>query len=294
MPLRSMTGFGLAEASTPSGTYRIEIRSVNNRFLDIQIRQPRYFANIEQKIKKEITEKISRGSLSVYITSDRENEAGKLTWDEDATKNYVRIFKEIKKSCGLSGDATLSDLLHFSDLIKTTTVKFDDKTLLKHVSPILASALENYQRSRETEGAATIKEFKKIIDEMLSVLKRVEQRAPERLKQYSVELTKNIEKLIGQSSAQLDEQRLATEVAIMADRLDIAEECMRLRTHIDVFVKDFKSPEAVGKRMNFVVQEMNREANTIGSKANDAAISHLAINLKELIEKLREQIQNVE
>ncbi|HEX7510253.1 MAG TPA: YicC/YloC family endoribonuclease [Chitinivibrionales bacterium] len=294
MPLRSMTGFGLAEASTPSGTYRIEIRGVNNRFLDVQIRQPRYFANIEQKIKKEISECISRGSVSVYIASDTENEAGKLTWDEAAVKNYIRIFKEIKKACSLSGEPTLTDLLHFSDLIKTTSVKLDDKTLLKHVLPVLTAALDGYQKSREAEGAATIKEFKKLIDAMLSVLKRVEQRAPERLREYSQELTKKIEKLTGQSSAEIDAQRLVTEVAIMADRLDISEECMRLRAHIEAFIKDFKSPEPVGKRMNFVVQEMNREANTIGSKANDAVISHLSITLKELIEKIREQIQNVE
>ena len=297
MAVRSMTGFGIAEGRSPSGIYRIEIRGVNNRFLDLQLRQPRYFSNIEQKIKKEISETISRGSVSVFITSDKENEAGTLTLDENNVKNYVRIFKEIKKACALSGDATLSDLLHFSDLIKTTTVKYDDKTLLKHVLPALKNALQNYQQSRETEGAAIIKDFKKNIDAMLAVLKKVEQRAPERLREYSKDLTKRIEKLLdssSQASQDVDPQRLIMEVAIMADRLDIAEECMRLRAHISAFIKDFQSNEPVGKRMNFLVQEMNREANTIGSKANDTAISHMSITLKEHIEKLREQIQNIE
>jgi uncharacterized protein (TIGR00255 family) len=294
MAVRSMTGFGIAEGRSPSGTYRIEIRGVNNRFLDLQLRQPRYFSNIEQKIKKEISESISRGSVSVFISSDKENEAGTLTWDEPNVKNYVRIFKEIKKACALSGEPTLSDLLHFSDLIKTTTVKYDDKTLLKHLLPVLKNALKNYQASRETEGAAIIKDFKKNIDAMLAVLKRVEARAPERIREYSKDLTKRIAKLLAPDAQTPDPQRLASEVAIMADRLDIAEECMRLRAHITAFVNDFKSDEPVGKRMNFLVQEMNREANTIGSKANDTAISHMSITLKEYIEKLREQIQNIE
>ena len=294
MPVRSMTGFGLAEAQSPSGAYRVEIRGVNNRFMDLQLRQPRYFSNLEQKIKKTIGETISRGSISVFITSDRENEAGKLTWDKEAVGNYIRIFREIKKANGLSGDVLLSDLMHFSDFIKTTTLKYDDKTLWKHLSPALGAALENYQKSRETEGAAIIKDLKKSIAEMLSLLSQVERHAPKRIDAYAKELTKRIEKLLSQVGQGPDEQRLAAEVAIMADRLDISEECQRLREHISAFAKDFQSNEPIGKRMGFLLQEMNREANTIGSKSNDTVISHLSVKLKEYIEKIREQIQNIE
>ncbi|MGB7567931.1 MAG: YicC/YloC family endoribonuclease [Chitinivibrionales bacterium] len=294
MPVRSMTGFGLAEAQSPSGAYRVEIRGVNNRFMDLQLRQPRYFSNLEQKIKRTIGETISRGSISVFITSDRENEAGKLTWDKEAVGNYIRIFREIKKANGLSGDVLLSDLMHFSDFIKTATLKYDDKTLWKHLSPALGAALENYQKSRETEGAAIIKDLKKSIAEMLSLLSQVERHAPKRIDAYAKELTKRIEKLLSQVGQGPDEQRLAAEVAIMADRLDISEECQRLREHISAFAKDFQSNEPIGKRMGFLLQEMNREANTIGSKSNDTVISHLSVKLKEYIEKIREQIQNIE
>jgi uncharacterized protein (TIGR00255 family) len=294
MPVRSMTGFGLAEAQSPSGTYRVEIRGVNNRFMDLQLRQPRYFSNLEQKIKKEIGETISRGSISVYITSDRENEAGKLTWDKEAVGNYVGIFREIKKANGLSGDVMLSDLLHFSDFVKTATLQCDDKTLWKHFSPVLAAALENYQKSREAEGAQIIKDLKKSIAEMLSLLSQVERQAPKRIDNYAKELTKRIEKLLSQAGQGPDEQRLAAEVALMADRLDISEECQRLKAHISAFTKDFQSSEPIGKRMGFLLQEMNREANTIGSKSNDTVISHLSVKLKEYIEKIREQIQNIE
>ena len=277
-----------------TAVYRIEIRGVNNRFLDLQLRLPRSFSNIEQKIKKQISETVSRGSVSVFIASDKENEAGKLTWDKDAVENHVRIFREIKKAFALAGEPTLSDLLQFSDLIKTTSVKYDDKTLLKHLLPVLKNALQGYQKSREVEGAVIIKDFKKIVSEMLALLKRVEQRAPQRVEEYSKELTQRIDTLLSQASQRPDAQRLAAEVALMADRLDISEECSRLRAHLAAFVKDFQRDDPVGKRMNFLVQEMNREANTIGSKANDTTISHLAIVLKELIEKLREQIQNIE
>jgi uncharacterized protein (TIGR00255 family) len=288
-----MTGFGLAEGHTPSGSYRVEIRGVNNRFLDLQLRVPRLFSNLEQKIKKEITETISRGSVSVFISGDKENEPLKLSWDKNAVENYLRIFKEIKTTFHLAGDIALSDLLRISDLIKMTPVQYDEKTLLKHITPILAKALDAYKKSREAEGALTVKDLKKNLADLLKLLDQVERRAPLRLKEYSKELTARIAKLLS-DAGNVDEQRIATEVALMADRLDVSEECMRLRAHVTAFSKDFGSDEPVGKRMNFLVQEMNREANTIGSKANDTVISHLAISLKESVEKLREQIQNIE
>jgi uncharacterized protein (TIGR00255 family) len=288
-----MTGFGLAEASTPSGSYRVEIRGVNNRFLDLQLRLPRIFSNLEQKIKKQISEEISRGTVSVFISTDRENEPLRLTWDKTAVENYVHIFKDIKKTFSLAGDITLSDLMRTPDLIKMTAVAYDDKTLQKHIGPLISKALEQYRKSRETEGAAMVKDLKKNIAEILKLVDLVEKRAPERLRDYSKELSARIAKLLS-DTGKPDEQRLAAEVAIMADRLDVSEECVRLRAHVKAFSADFASDEPIGKRMNFIVQEMNREANTIGSKANDAVISQLAIKLKECIEKIREQIQNIE
>ena len=205
MPVRSMTGFGQAEAQTPSGLYRVEIRAVNNRFLDIQLRHPKSLNSLEQKIKELITETISRGSVSVFIGCDKENEAGALSWDAETAD--------------------------------------------------------------------------------------VEARAPARITEYAKTLTERVRKLLKDPP---DEQRLAREIAMMADKLDISEECARLRSHIAAFVKVFDSGEPAGKRMNFLLQEMNREANTMGSKANDTAISHLSVTLKEDIEKIREQIQNIE
>ena len=293
MPVRSMTGFGLAEARTPSGFYRVEIRGVNNRFFDLQLRLPRIFSNLEQNIKKEISKAISRGSVSVFISSDRENEPLRLAWDKAAVENYIRIFRDIKKTFSLAGDIMLSDVLHFSDLVKMTPVQYDDKILHRHIGPLISKALENYRKSRETEGALIVKDLKKNIAEILRLLDHVEKRAPLRLREYSRELAARIAKLCAET-IKPDEARLATEVALMADRLDVSEECVRLRAHVKTFSQDFAGDEPVGKHMNFLIQEMNREANTIGSKANDTVISQLSVKLKESIEKIREQIQNIE
>lgn len=286
-----MTGFGQAEARTPSGQYRVEIRAVNNRFLDIQLRQPKSLYSLEQKIKELITDTISRGSVSLFIGCDKENEAGTLSWDKAAVENYIAIFRQIRKRFKLPGDVTLSDLLHFSDFMKNESVQCDEKTLWKHFKPVLADALKNFQESREAEGIHIIKDLKKTLDEITRLLADVEARAPQRITEYAATLTERVQKLLKNPP---DEQRLAMEIALMADKLDISEECTRLRAHIAAFVKDFDSGTPVGKRMNFLLQEMNREANTIGSKANDTAISHLSVTLKEDIEKIREQIQNIE
>jgi uncharacterized protein (TIGR00255 family) len=291
MPVRSMTGFGIAEARTPSGQYRVEIRAVNNRFLDIQIRSPKALYGLEQKIKEQITDTISRGSVSVFISCDKENEEGRLSWDATAVKNYIDIFRQIQKRFKLSGSITLSDLLHFSDFIKSESAQCDEKTLWKHFKPVLVDAIKKFQESRESEAAHIIKDLKKTLDAVSGLLGDVEKRAPQRIQEYMTILHERVEKLLKNPP---DETRLAMEITLMADKMDISEEITRLRAHIAVFVKDFDSGEPVGKRMNFLLQEMNREANTIGSKANDTVISHLSIALKENVEKIREQIQNIE
>jgi uncharacterized protein (TIGR00255 family) len=291
MPIRSMTGFGLAEGPTASGTYRIEIRGVNNRFLEMQVRQPRFVNNLEQKVRKEIASAVSRGSIQVSISCDRENEGLKFTWDEAAVGNYIAIFREIAQKFSLPGEVTLSQLLQFSDLIKVENVEYNEEEIWSHLSPIVAQAIAAFQLSRETEGAYIIDDLKKVLDEMAETLGLVERRAYSRIDEYAAVLRERVRKLIEDPP---DPQRMATEIAICADRLDISEECTRLRAHIAKFKEDLSADGPVGKRMGFLLQEMNREANTIGSKANETEISHLSVKLKEKIEKIREQIQNIE
>ncbi|MCL2181896.1 MAG: YicC family protein [Chitinispirillia bacterium] len=292
MPISSMTGFGLAESAAPSGNYRVEIRGVNNRYQDVQIRLPKFAMNLEAKVKKELSAIISRGSISVFISCDRgEVSDVKLTWDKSVVDNYLRIFNEVKDEYGLAGEIRLADLLRYSDFIRSESVAYSEDALWKHMRPAVAAAVKAFQESREVEGAQLVKELRKILKDITKTLQQIEKRVPERVKEYSAALSARVDKLI---AAQPDPQRIATEVAMMAERLDITEEITRLRAHIEKFSADFDSDEPVGKRMGFLLQEMNREANTIGSKANDTEIAHKAVVLKENIEKIREQIQNIE
>ncbi|MBD3393288.1 MAG: YicC family protein [Chitinivibrionales bacterium] len=291
MSLRSMTGFGQAENQTPSGGYRVEIRGVNNRYLDVQIRSPRAFANLDQRMKKTLSESISRGSVSLNISWTREDEDGGLTWDRNKVAAYVKIFREITSEHGLTGDISLGNLLGFSDLVKVESPEYPEETLWKHVKPALAAAVADFQRSREREGSYIVRDLKKMLKALSAALAKIEKRAPARLSSYSASLAKRIEGLAGGA---VDASRVAAEVALMTDKLDISEECTRLKAHVEKFAADFASHGPAGKRMTFILQEMNREANTIASKANDTAIAHLSVSLKESIEKIREQVQNIE
>ncbi len=291
MPVKSMTGFGQAEESTPSGNYRVEIRGVNNRFLDIQMRLPRSFATLEAQIKKLLSDSVSRGSVTFVMNWDRESAEGALTWDRDKVAQYVRIFNEIRDTHNLAGEVSLGNLIGFSDFIKTETVSHDDKTLWRHIKPVCEAAIENFQHSREREGGYLHKDLQKMLKALQADLKKIERLAPKRAKKYAADLKERIQQI---SDGVVDEQRLAVEVALMADRLDISEECARLHAHIGKFSETLDGQEPMGKRMGFILQEMNREANTIGAKANDTDIAHLSVALKEIIEKVREQIQNIE
>lgn len=291
MPLSSMTGFGQAEVSTPSGIYQVEIRSVNNRFLEIQIRMPRSFSNLEQKIKKFLSDKIARGSIMVNIFWNHEEEDGKLKWDKVAVNNYMAIFQEIKKNYNLGEEITLSNLLSFSDFIKKESAEFNDKTIWYNLKPVLEKTIDIFLASRRKEGVYIISDLRKMVKNIIKSLNKIEKRAPVRLKKYTVDFTKKIENLAGRN---MDPSRLAIEIALMADKQDIAEECTRLRAHIEKLENDFISSGPAGKRMGFILQEMNREANTIAAKANDVKISHYSVELKENIEMIREQILNIE
>ena len=291
MPLSSMTGFGQAEVSAPSGTYHVEIRSVNNRFLEIQTRMPRSFSSLEQKIKKLLSNKIARGSIAVNIVWNHGEQDGVLIWDKAAVNSYITIFREIQKQYKLKQEVSLSNLLAFSDFVKKETAEFNDNTIWSHLKPVLETALKDFLASRKREGAYIISDLRKMVKSLSENLNKVERRAPVRLRKYTTDLKKKIRNFVGRN---MDPSRLAIEIALMADKQDIAEECTRLHAHIEKLKADFNSSEPAGKRLGFILQEMNREANTIASKANDIKISHLSVALKENIEKIREQVLNIE
>ena len=292
MPLSSMTGFGQAERNTPSGNYHIELRSVNNRFLDIQMHVPRSFSSIEYRIKKYLSSKISRGSIFLNIILNRDDDNGRFTCNKSAANSYIHILHTLCKEYNLKDDITLSHLLSFNDLIKKESIDQNEDTLWKHIKPIIDAAMQDFISSRQKEARYIISDLKKIISTIGRTIDLIEKRAPARLKHFIVEINKKVNKIIDKKS--VDQSRIALEISIMADKLDIAEECTRFRAHLQKMTEDFAGNGPIGKKLGFLLQEMNREANTIASKANDTKISHYSVILKENIEKIREQILNIE
>lgn len=292
MAILSMTGYGRAEGETPSGEYRIEVRSVNNRYLDIQLRNSRFLSSIEAKLSEYLSKKIARGSVTLLISSSRKEGSDVIAVDEDSVRSYTKAIKELKKSSGLKGDIEVKDLLQFSDaFLRKESVRYSDQILWKHVKPLLDNALEEFLASKKKEADFIIKDLKKILKSIIKDLKKIEKRAPIRLKKHKESVIKRINALVKEV---VDPTRIDTEAAILADKLDISEEITRLGAHIEKMGEDLNSNDPIGKKLGFLLQEMNREANTIGSKANDIEISHTAVSLKESIEKIREQVLNLE
>lgn len=290
MTIRSMTGYGQGELETSSGTYNINIKSVNNRYLDIQVRFPKPFAPLEIALKKMVSSRISRGSVTVYINWEHGEDDTKVSWNRSLVNQYFTMFSEIATEHSLP-KPSFQELLTFSDFIEKESITYPEDELFKDVEAVLNMALDDIMTVKEKEAAYIIDDFKKTIHKIDDLITKVEKQAPLRLEKYTAELKRKISVLVSDSSA---DDRLALEIALMADKLDIAEECLRMRAHIEKFLDEINQGGAVGKKMGFILQEMNREANTISSKANDTTISHYSVELKECIEQIREQALNLE
>ncbi len=291
MNLQSMTGFGKAETEKTSGVYKLEIKTVNNRFLDVQFRMPRIFSSLEQRMRTYLSEQLVRGSVSFNLHREAPADDVSIEYDNDIAGKYVNVLKSLSENFGLSGEPAISDLAPFyREFISQEIAEFDADQLWEDVFPVLTEAVAQLVEVREKEGDFTRKGLLELLDVIESGLEDVKVNAPLRLDRVRERLSKVVEDLKGEG---VDEARLTFETTIMADKLDIAEEILRLSAHI-VAMKDLLSGEGeVGKRLNFLLQEMNREINTIGSKANDSDISRIVVDLKEATERIREQALNL-
>ena len=291
--IRSMTGFGRAQASVEGYNITVEIRSVNHRYFEFYAKMPRTYSFLEEKVKSTLSGGISRGkvecSLQIEATAD---ESVVVTVNEPLAKGYVDAIGNIADTFGLSNDLTALSIARFSDVLSISKAPVDEDALWAKVEPVVKEALAGFVSMRETEG-------KKLADDVLSragtILDNVsyiEERSPETVKQYSEKLLERMRTVLGDT--QIDEARILTEAAIYADKVAVAEETVRLRSHIDQLRTMLDSKEAIGRKLDFLVQEINREANTIGSKAQDVDIARRVIDIKAEVEKIREQIQNIE
>ena len=290
---RSMTGFGSGEITTASGRYAVEIRSVNHRFCEILVRLPRDLSPLEDRIRALAQARILRGRVEVaIIREDHGKRPRTVKTDLDLATAYVTALNDLKRVLSLSGTLDLSDLIGFPDLIKIEEQKEDLEASWPAVAAGTGTALDGLLSMRATEGARLASDLVQRVERLGRTIGEVEERAPHVVREHHARLSRRVQELAG--TAPVDPVRLATEVAVFAERSDITEEVTRFRSHLAQFQATLASGGAVGRTLEFIVQELGRETNTLGNKANDLEITRHVIAMKGELESLREQIQNVE
>ncbi|ARA94085.1 YicC family protein [Rhodothermaceae bacterium RA] len=290
--IASMTGFGRGRARVDDVMATVEMRSVNNRFCEVSVRLPRALAARENDVQALVKQAFERGRISVQIQLERTGPQAPVRVDEAAARGYAALLETLRRAAGVSDPVRLEHLLTFSSELLVPVEEEADEAVWAAVEQALAEAVAGMRTMRRQEGAALQADLQQRIDRLAEELARVEARAPERVREARQKLHDRLADLLGDD--RLDPDRLEQEIALLADRLDVTEECVRLRSHLQLFAEALHSDEAVGRKLNFIAQEINREVNTIGSKANDAAVAHAAVRMKEELEKIREQVQNVE
>lgn len=293
--IRSMTGYGKAEAIIEGRQLQVEIKSVNHRYLDISLRMPGAVSSLEGEIRKRIGEEFSRGRVDVNIRMDKDNclpNGARLELNLPAIRNYYSLLTQMKQELDLDDPVTLSMVAGCKDAFTVTEQMEDAASLWGQLEPVIDAAMKSAVSMREKEGAALGVDFLKRIDLIKANVAAIAQRSPDIVIEYQKRLKERIKELT--ASIDIDEWRLSQEVAIMAERSDITEEIVRFNSHITQFNELIASDDIIGRKIDFLIQEMNREINTIGSKSSDASISRNVIEIKSELGKLREQVQNIE
>lgn len=291
--IRSMTGYGHAKVATDGINVAFEIKSVNHRFFECSTRVPRNYGFLDEKLKIFLKSRVSRGKLECFVqveAEDRENVL--VTLNKALVKGYMDAFEELKNQFGVKNDITASTLFADNDVFSVHKQAEDEETILLAVYAAAQQAVEKFIEMREAEGAKLQDDIQTHILEITRNLTFIEARSPETAKEYYTKIMARIEELT--QDAKVDEQRIVNEAAIFADRIAIDEETVRLRSHLAQLNELLNAQEPIGRKMDFLVQEINREANTIGSKSQDIEIARCVVNIKSEIEKIREQVQNIE
>lgn len=293
MMVRSMTGFGRAKAQIDGLDITVEIKSVNHRYFEFSCRSPRAYSFLEEKIKSRLSESISRGKVEVSVLIDDNTEnATVVEINREYANAYLKALSDLSKEYRIKNDVKVSSLVGNSDIFKVKRQVLEDEVVTSAVFTVLEEALQNFIDMRTTEGQRLLKDVTDRASYILEKVSFIEERSPQTVENYRNRIEQKIKDLLGDTT--IDEQRILTEVAIFADKVAVAEETVRLRSHIKQFETLMSSNDAVGRKLDFIVQEMNRETNTIGSKAQDIEIAHTVVDIKSEIEKIREQIQNME
>ena len=291
--IKSMTGYGRCEKQFDDYRITAEIKTVNNRYLDIYTKVYKQYSFIEEIVREKVSSNIKRGKAEISFQFDNlKDDTFSVTLNEEAAKGYYDALKALGDKFGLLDDLTVSKLGSYNDVFNIERKEQDKEKIIADAGAVLQSALEDLIKSRETEGGKLALFFKECICHIKEIVDFIESRSPATVNEYKEKMIGRITELL--NSVPYDEARLLTEVAIFSDKVNITEEIIRFRSHLQEFEKLLESDSPVGRKLDFIIQELNREANTMGSKCNDFEISKRVIELKSEIEKLREQVQNIE
>ncbi len=288
-----MTGYGAGESDLAGARTTVELRSVNGRFCDITVRLPRSLGSLEGKVRAFVQDHVTRGNISISIRCDEGDKVSPaMRVDAEAGRKYCESLRQLKEHLGVSGEVTLEMVAAWPGLVTSEIEEVDPDKSWVGIETALAEALAAFKDMKRSEGQALETDLRNRIEGILAVLGSIEERAPDRVSEVRERLKDRLADLL--EERQVDPQRVAMEITLFAERSDVTEECVRLRAHCDAFLEALTADGSQGRRLNFLIQEMNREINTIGSKGNDTEISHTVIEAKEELEKVREQVQNIE
>lgn len=291
--IKSMTGYGRAIQLVDGMNITVEIKSVNHRYFEFSSKLPRSYGFLDEKLKSFFMGKLTRGKMECYVSIETVEEPDTIiSVNHPLVKGYLDAYKELSETYGLENNIKVSDIARVSDVFSIRKQAADEDKIWAAVSVVAQEALDGFIAMREREGERLKADVLSRLATIIENVEFVEERSPETVKEYNEKLLSRLRELL--EDTHIDEQRILTEAAIFADKIAVAEETVRLRSHISQLTSFLDSSEAVGKKMDFLVQELNREANTIGSKAQDVEIARRVVSIKAEIEKIREQIQNIE
>ena len=290
--IKSMTGYGKGNISENSRNYQVEIKSVNHRYLDISVKMPRVLSYLEEDVKKVISSKVKRGKIDVFITFENSSTEGKeIKINNEIAKMYINQLKQLAEEENILANIEVTEISKYPDVLSVQNTQ-DDEQIKKELIEATTTATDKLVQMRQVEGSKMAEDSLKRIEKINQKIEKISELSTGLIEEYVVKLENRIKEIL--KNQEIDESRLAQEVVIYADKCSIEEEVTRLKSHISQFKELINSDDAVGKKLDFIIQEMNRETNTIGSKANNLEITNGVIDIKTEIENIREQVQNIE
>ncbi len=291
--IRSMTGYGRACNTIEGREITVEIRSVNNRYLDCNVKLPRIYSYVEDQVKQAVKDHVSRGKVDVFITViNTAGEEVKVTLNKPVLEGYLAAMQQVAADYPVRDDISVTALTRLPDVFVTEKPDVDEEARANEIIAVVSAALDQYDHMRTVEGAALERDLLNRRETILSLVERVEARSPVTIAEYRARLQAKMQEVL--ESTTIDESRILTEAAVFADKIAVDEETVRLRSHLDQLQQMLADGGAIGRKLDFLLQEMNREANTIGSKGNDLEQARNVVDIKAELEKIREQVQNIE